>query len=466
MGLRRKPTDGSPPIGPEPDYTPDPRRPPRVGRSVLQWLVLGFNSLVILALFTASAAVLFSNHVLGSRQLIDIEQGAQQADPPPLTAGTLPINSGAPPVTSPGETLPSTTVPITLAPASVGAKNILMTASDSRDCVDPNSPYAGAFGSADDVGGSRADTIMMLRVDPGNDQAAILSFPRDLWVKIDGRSAKSRINAALDKNNPLKLINTIRNNFLLQIDHWINIDFCAFKDLVDAVGGIAVPFAFAARDKNTGLYIDSPQCHLFGGEEGLAYVRSRHYQWLDPKSGKWKSDPTADLGRIERQQDFVKRAMGKALGNWLKDPTVAKDLIDAAITNVITDSELTPKLMLEIANALRNFDASTVRTFQVEGVGIRVNEASVLRPVTDSKYMRTVLAVFRGGIRIAEVGDIAPEAPTTTSPFIISAPPPVSTIPGQTTVVTTSTIPATTVPTVVLEDQQYGISPPDDPTCK
>ena len=105
---------------------------------------------------------------------------------------------------------------------------------------------------------------MMLRIDTNTNQAAVLSFPRDLWVRIGTSNRKSRINSTLDSNDPEKIISTIYTNFGLPVDHLINVDFCAFKGLVDAVGGVAVPFEYAARDRETGLDV-AAECHLSRG---------------------------------------------------------------------------------------------------------------------------------------------------------------------------------------------------------
>ncbi len=472
MGLRRRSSDavlaaaiaGATTTG---ELTPAPGKPRRVHRTWPQRFVLVFNSVITVALLAASGLIWYANNRLGHRAVVQID--SQAAGSSSGTAATTPEVSAS---TIAGQA-PAPTEPTTVVPQVVdfGAKNFLLTASDSRECIDPNSPYAGAFGSAGDVGGQRADTIMLLRVNSTTKQAAILSFPRDLWVKIDGRTSNGRINGALDPNNPQKIINTIAKNFYLAIDHWINIDFCTFRDLVDAVNGVAVPFAFPTRDKNTGLYIETPECHVFGGEEALAYVRSRHYQWQDDK-GSWQTDGTSDLGRITRQQDFLKRAMAKALSRWLTDPGVAKGLVDTAIKNITTDSGLTAGLMLDVAQALRSFDAATVRTFQIEASGRKINDQSVLIPNIKSQYMQDVLAVFRGTKLIGDAaGLFAPPVDTTilalpTTVGTSSNPP--TTTAGSRSTTTTSTIPTTTttVPVVVLDDQTKGIFPPDDPTCK
>ena len=132
------------------------------------------------------------------------------------------------------------------------AQNFLITGADNGACVDPDSPYAGTFGDRESMG-ERSDTIMVLRVDPAASRVAILSFPRDLYVEIADGGGTSRINSAYERDEPQRLADTIFENFDIPIDHYIQVDFCAFKTLVDAVGGVAVPFEFPARDDNTAL---------------------------------------------------------------------------------------------------------------------------------------------------------------------------------------------------------------------
>ena len=78
------------------------------------------------------------------------------------------------------------TLPVATFPeADPEAQNFLITGADNGACIDPDSPYAGAFGDREGMG-ERSDTIMVLRVDPDADRVAVLSFPRDLYVDIAG----------------------------------------------------------------------------------------------------------------------------------------------------------------------------------------------------------------------------------------------------------------------------------------
>ena len=341
-------------------------------------------------------------------------------------------------------------------PVDLTAKNILITGSDNGACIDPNSPYADAFGDRSGIG-ERSDTIMILRLDPTTNAAAILSFPRDLWVRIGGRTTKSRINSAFNRDDPNELILTIFDNFGLVVDHYINVDFCAFKEIVDAIGGVRVPFATPVRDKKSKLLIETAGCHTFGGEEGLAYVRSRHFYYYKASTKTWSEDPAADRGRISRQQDFLRRAIQKALDKSVGNPRIAKNLVDAGLQYVITDSGLTVGKILDIATGMKNLDPSTMQTYQIEGKGTLIAGQSVIEPALNGENMKAVLAVFQGRARLVDAPDQI-FAPTTTKPPATTAP-----SNAQTTIKPAVT---TTLPPVYVESNSVGVLPPDDPSCR
>ena len=110
---------------------------------------------------------------------------------------------------------------------------------------------------------------MVLRVERNAESAAILSFPRDLWVRINGSNRKSRINNAFDKADPSRLVRTIEDNFGVTIDHYVDVDFCAFKKMVEVVGGVKVPFAYPTRDRYSGLNVTEPRVRDVHGRRRL-----------------------------------------------------------------------------------------------------------------------------------------------------------------------------------------------------
>lgn len=379
------------------------------------------NAVLVVSCLVAATVIYYGSEKANDRKVVEI-----------IPTGSIPTL-----------TLPSTSVPgATQTKVDLTAKNFLITGSDNGACVDPDSPYAGAFGDRSSLG-ERADTIMVLRLDPATDAAAVLSFPRDLWVRINGKSTKSRINSAFKRDDPNRLIVTIFDNFGINIDHYVNIDFCAFKKIVDAVGGVKVPFDTPIKDENTGLLIEAAGCHTFQGEEGLAYVRSRKLRYFDAERQVWREDPNSDRGRISRQQDFLRRAIQKAIDKGSGSPRVAKQLIDAGIQNVILDSNLTAGKILELALAMRDLDPATMRTYQVEGTGTMISGQSVIEPDLESDGMVAILDIFRGLAALAT----APEQTTPSS----------SDAPG--TDVTSTTV-------VGAASNAVGILPSTDPACR
>jgi LCP family protein required for cell wall assembly len=403
---------------------------PKRRRTWAQRFVLVFNTSVAAACLIAAVVIYYGSEKANDRKVVSIIGGA--------TALTLPQA----PIAGPqGDVVDLT------------AQNFLITGSDNGACVDPDSPYAGAFGDRTGFG-ERADTIMVLRLDPTTKAAAVLSFPRDLWVRLGGKTTKGRINSAFNRDDPNRLIVTIFDNFGIKIDHYVNIDFCAFKQIVDAVGGVKVPFSTPIKDENTGLLIETAGCHNFGGEEGLAYVRSRKLRYFDESKKAWVTDGNADRGRISRQQDFLRRAIQKAIDRGSGSPRIAKQLIDAGIEHVILDSELTAGKILELALSMKDLDPATMQTYQVEGEGANVGGQSVILPTLDTEIMSAILAVFRGEAFLSA----APAEPTT----IPGAAP--STTPGAAPV--TEAPPADSTPGELVESNAVGILPADDPTCR
>ena len=414
--------------------------------SPLQKLVLALNCLLIIGCFAAATALLLGERFVGSQkktqQIINLANAA---------------NAGL----GPTETFPQ---------ADPQAKNFLITGADNNSCVDPSSPFAAAFGDRSSIG-ERSDTIMVMRVDPSTNQAAVLSFPRDLWIHIAGSNSENRINSAYVKNDPSTLVSTIYENFGIGVDHFIQVDFCAFKTLVDAVGGVPVPFELAARDVHTGLDVPQPGCFTFSGDHALAYVRSRHYETYDEATGSWTEDPFSDLGRISRQQDFLRRVVAKALSTGVYTPSVARGLIDTARNYVVTDPNLTLQRMLQFAGVIQRLDPVSLRTYQIEVKRDTRSGSDVLIPRLGGANMQAVLAVFRG--KTALVGapvqdqssiEVDASANATSASAALASGGVVTTAssPSSPTLVTT---PDPGVSVVSAQENNKGVVPPKNVTC-
>jgi len=190
-----------------------------------------------------------------------------------------------------------------LSASANGGTNYLIVGSDSREGVEADDPNAGAFG---DVSGQRADTMIVLRVEP--DRSLMMSIPRDLYVTLAATGQEERINAAYN-DGPASLVETVEQSLGLPINHYLEVDFESFGGMVDAVGGVPIDFEYPAYDSNSGLQVDSAGTVVLDGTQALAYVRSRHYTEII--DGQATTDPTGDLGRVERQQAFMRTVLAE-----------------------------------------------------------------------------------------------------------------------------------------------------------
>jgi polyisoprenyl-teichoic acid--peptidoglycan teichoic acid transferase len=239
----------------------------------------------------------------------------------------------------------------------------------------------------------RSDTVMILRTDPASRRAALLSLPRDLWVTLaDGTNA--RINLAIQRGGVPLLIRTIAENFAIPIHHYVQVDFASFRGLVDAIDGVPVPIPDPARDRRTGLDIPEAGCHTLDPVEALAYVRSRHYQELI--DGDWVEDLRSDIGRISRQQDFIRRALSRAIDRGARNPGTLDQLIDVGLEGITVDSELTADDIYDLGRRFRSFEPDSLTTYSVEGTPDTVGAAQILRLV-EGPETEAVLSIFRGG---------------------------------------------------------------------
>lgn len=183
--------------------------------------------------------------------------------------------------------------------------NYLIVGSDSADVLDPEDP---AF-DPDRPGGQRSDTMMLLRFEDG--KAKMLSLPRDLYVTIAETGNKQKLNAAYN-GGPTRLIKTVTESIGIPVHRYIEVDFASFAGLVDGLGGVTINFPHPASDPMTGLNVTTTGPVELDGQQALAYVRSREY--TEVIDGKKRTDPTADLGRIQRQQAFLRAVFAELDG--------------------------------------------------------------------------------------------------------------------------------------------------------
>ncbi|TJZ42316.1 LytR family transcriptional regulator [Streptomyces piniterrae] len=223
--------------------------------------------------------------------------------------------------------------PVNLSP---GSKNVLIIGSDSR--AGANAKYGKGLTTM------QSDTLMLLHIAANRKWATALSFPRDSWVQIPackrGNGSESsphhfKINEAFsiggDSGEIGKAatctIKTVEKNTGLRIDHFASIDFQGFKGMVNALDGIEVCPKHAIHDKKAHLDMEAG-CQTVRDEKALGYVRTRY-----------SVGDGSDLGRIGRQQEFMK-AMGAKAQDKLTSPGDLYDFLDSATKSIKTDNDL------------------------------------------------------------------------------------------------------------------------------
>ncbi|MCM3812257.1 LCP family protein [Streptomyces solisilvae] len=212
-----------------------------------------------------------------------------------------------------------------------GSMDILVLGSDSR--AGKNAEYGT------DEGTSRSDTAMIVHVYKGHKKASVISIPRDTLIQRPSCTTKdgqqtpavraAMFNSAYEAGGPACTIKTIESMTGIRMDHFLEVDFSGFKQLINDLGGVDITTTAPIHDPKSHLDLEAGP-HTLNGEQSLGLVRTRH-----------GVGDGSDLGRIKLQQAFVKALLDQikhvdVFGN----PKKLYDLADTSTKALTTDSEL------------------------------------------------------------------------------------------------------------------------------
>ncbi|WP_285658669.1 LCP family protein, partial [Helicobacter bizzozeronii] len=207
-----------------------------------------------------------------------------------------------------------------------------------------------------------------------------------------------RINTAYNVEDPQqdgaqRLVDTIKADFGIDINHYVAIDFASFKGVIDAVGGIPLYFHTAVRDRSTGFYQYDLGCQTLSGEQALALSRSRHFEYQTSKG--WVDDPSSDLGRIARQQLVMRTAVDRASATFGDlDLKAINDIISSTSDKLTLDKKLSLGDMASLAKAFKGFSGSQIQSHTLPVYPYTTNGgAAVLK--LDEAAAEPVLDLFR-----------------------------------------------------------------------
>jgi LCP family protein required for cell wall assembly len=270
-------------------------------------------------------------------------------------------------------------------------ENILLIGSTSR-CAASSIP-AYSQQCAEGVNGVNSDVILIAHLDSDTGRISLLSIPRDDFVP-NARSGSAlcgttspltpgtcanKVDSALVEG-PDQLIAAVEQDFGIPINHFVDLNFATFTDVVNALGGMKMDFTDRLVDASSGLKITRVGCQALNGTQALALVRSRHVYYFTagqtpnyaamqeandsgvyytPYSGG-TYDGSGDLGRIVRVHLFLKSLAEQVASRGLGNPFTDNSLIGAVAPNLTVDQGLSSVDMLHLALDFRsaNFGAS------------------------------------------------------------------------------------------------------------
>jgi LCP family protein required for cell wall assembly len=207
--------------------------------------------------------------------------------------------------------------------------------------------------SPDDVFAGRSDTMMLVRIDPGTESVSVLSIPRDTQVEIPGEGIEKVNYANMLGGSELAAQVVSQSLNSVTIDRYVRISTGAFRDLVDAMGGVEVfvPERMEYEDQTQELYIDLyPGWQILNGDQAEQFARFRN-------------DEDGDIGRVQRQQQLI-----RALRKKLTDPVLLTRIPQLIqLFQKYVDTNLTPEEMFALAHFGLNLEQDNFRMVLLPG---------------------------------------------------------------------------------------------------
>jgi LCP family protein required for cell wall assembly len=243
------------------------------------------------------------------------------------------------------------------------ALNYLVVGSDSREGLTRAQTRKLKVGTTAVAAGGRSDTMFLIHISKSRDSAFIISLPRDTLVQVPAHISQDgttdiperpgKLNASFAFGGAPLLIQTIEKMTNLKIDHYVEINFAGFTGVVDALGGVEVCSKVPINDPKSHLIL-SAGTHTLDGLEALKYVRTRDF------------DGRGDIGRMERQQQFISAVLRKATSTGvLLNPIKLANFYNATISTVKMDEGLDKNDLLTLAKQMRNLSSGNIRTLTV-----------------------------------------------------------------------------------------------------
>ncbi|WP_415823559.1 LCP family protein, partial [Mycobacterium basiliense] len=265
--------------------------------------------------------------------------------------------------------------------AQYGDENFLIVGMDSRAGANAN---VGA-GDAEDAGGARSDTVMLVNIPANRKRVVAVSFPRDLaitpiqceaWNPDTGEYGpiydektgtmgsrmvytETKLNSAFSFGGPKCLVKVIQKLSGLSINRFIAIDFVGFGRMVEALGGVEVCSTTPLRDYELGTVLAHAGRQTIDGPTALNYVRARQVT----------TESNGDYGRIKRQQLFLSSLLRSLISeDTLFNLNKLNNVVNMFIGDSYVDNVRT-KDLVELGQSLQGMAAGHI-TFVTVPTGV------------------------------------------------------------------------------------------------
>jgi LCP family protein required for cell wall assembly len=242
-----------------------------------------------------------------------------------------------------------------------GTENILMIGSTDRCALKVQNPAYGLCSQG--VNGVNSDVVMILHLNPANHTVSILSIPRDLFVPNARSDGANKIDAALYQG-PDRLIAAIEEDLGIPIQHFVELNFDSFINVVQALGGIKMYFPEPVFDAYSGLNIQTTGCLSLNGTQALQVVRARHVQYKGPgvtthDPNYWPQEAQSDIARIRRDHEFLRVLAAAVKAKGLSNPITDQQLVAGVVGQLTVDSGFSASAMIDLVLGYHNVNVNS-----------------------------------------------------------------------------------------------------------
>ncbi len=219
--------------------------------------------------------------------------------------------------------------------------NILLIGSDASSKLP---------GRANVTDKGNTDVMMLVSINPVKQTIKLVSFMRDSYTYMDQFDRYAKLNAACANGGPGYLVETIENDYKIEIDGYVMVDFDSFVQVIDVLGGVRINVPQYVADflsnKKDGTFPSGNV--VLNGTNALRYCRVRY------------SDKDGDISRVERQREVINSLITRCKGATLSEINAVADVILANVRTNISQKAILGYAAKAVTDGWANFTISEI----------------------------------------------------------------------------------------------------------